>query len=206
MSEYYDRLKSRLLKFSKWNGECLESTYKARSQSGYALMKIGKTTIGAHRISWIVHKGEIPKGKWVLHKCDNPLCIRHDHLFTGTPKDNTKDMIDKRRNNFWGASKHSIEVVEKSIELRKMGKTHKEISYLLSIPMSSVNSFFRRSSLENKVKEFYRVPKYGQEIRSKAMKMHKSGYKKKEIQEILRIPKRTLLRIFQKFRTVNLAD
>lgn len=51
----------------------------------------------AHRASWILHKGGIPEGYLVLHKCDNHRCVNPEHLFIGTYKDNTQDMIRKRR-------------------------------------------------------------------------------------------------------------
>lgn len=54
----------------------------------------------AHRFSWeFYNKQEIPEEMCVLHVCDNPPCCNPDHLFIGTMKDNTQDMIRKRRNN-----------------------------------------------------------------------------------------------------------
>ena len=200
MSTDLNRLKERLLKFSKWNGECLESTYKPRTQSGYAIMKFGKSTRGAHRVSWMVHRGEIPEGMWVLHKCDNPICINPDHLFLGFPKDNTDDMVEKGRNNFRGMAEYSDEIVLRAIHLRKSGKTHKEISKILNLPMGTVNSFYRRKSIQSDVKEFYGVPKYSQEIRKKAIDLRKNGILCKEIQKILKIPKKSLTRIFNAHR------
>lgn len=57
-----------------------------------------RTTIGAHRVSWIIHFGPIPDELHVLHKCDNPPCVNPEHLFIGTPQDNVDDMIQKGRN------------------------------------------------------------------------------------------------------------
>lgn len=58
----------------------------------------------AHRIAWILYKGKIPGKLWVLHKCDNPICVNPDHLYLGNAQDNTNDMIvrgrDKLRNPF----------------------------------------------------------------------------------------------------------
>lgn len=51
----------------------------------------------ASRVSWILHRGDIPKGFGVLHRCDNPPCTNPDHLFLGTQKENMQDAITKGR-------------------------------------------------------------------------------------------------------------
>jgi hypothetical protein len=69
--------------------------------SGYGSLKISGKQIKAHRISYTLANGAIPDGLWVLHKCDTPRCVRPDHLFIGTSKDNVQDMIKKRRMWVW---------------------------------------------------------------------------------------------------------
>lgn len=51
--------------------------------------------ISVHRAAFECSNGPIPKGIWVLHKCDNPCCFNPDHLFSGTGQDNAIDMHTK---------------------------------------------------------------------------------------------------------------
>lgn len=69
---------------------------------GYGTVRVHGETWLAHRASWHVHRGPIPPGKHVLHSCDVRPCCCPDHLFLGTPKDNSDDMIAKGR----GAKHH----------------------------------------------------------------------------------------------------
>ncbi len=54
--------------------------------------------MGAHRMSYIIFNGKIPKGKNIMHSCDNPACVNPDHLSVGTRIQNTQDMMNKGRN------------------------------------------------------------------------------------------------------------
>ena len=64
---------------------------------GYGQISVLGKTFGAHRVSWMIHFGEIPQGMSVLHKCDNPPCVNPSHLFLGTTVDNMHDRKEKGR-------------------------------------------------------------------------------------------------------------
>jgi DNA invertase Pin-like site-specific DNA recombinase len=67
-------------------------------EPGYGRIWINGRYDGAHRAAWMIHhKREIPAGMQICHHCDNPRCVRPDHLFLGTVRDNSLDMMRKGR-------------------------------------------------------------------------------------------------------------
>lgn len=74
-----------------------------RYANGYGRFSEGRAPVYAHRFIWRVKNGPIPKGKYVCHRCDNPPCVRPDHLFLGSPSDNVRDMLTKGRSRPGGA-------------------------------------------------------------------------------------------------------
>ena len=82
----------------KYIGPCW--IWKAcKFQNGYGHYVLKQKSHKAHRIAYEIVYGEIPSDKLVCHKCDNPSCVSPQHLFLGTPKENTRDMIEKGRLN-----------------------------------------------------------------------------------------------------------
>lgn len=71
--------------------------WTASTYGKYGQFNPGEGITSSHRFSWMHHNGEIPQGLFVLHKCDNPICVNPNHLFLGTHQDNMDDMMNKGR-------------------------------------------------------------------------------------------------------------
>lgn len=63
---------------------------------GYGQISIKRKPKKSHHVSWFLHTGHWPK-KWILHHCDNRSCIRPEHLYEGTRRENIDDMINRKR-------------------------------------------------------------------------------------------------------------
>lgn len=77
-----------------------------RNWAGYGIIHpTPGVKLRTHRIAYELTHGPIPIGLYVLHRCDNPSCVRPEHLFLGTLADNNRDMAAKGRAIGWQAGK-----------------------------------------------------------------------------------------------------
>lgn len=124
---------------------------------GYGQMSVGGRRGRphlAHRLSWQMHRGPIPEGMSVLHRCDNPPCVNPEHLFLGTRADNNNDMRAKGRAapmpNVEG-EKHPMAILTASdVEgVRRMlasGNSGRSIAALFGVSESTISDIKRGRS------------------------------------------------------------
>lgn len=112
-----------------------------KNNKGYGLLRPGGSAPRklSHRISYELHRGPIPEGVHVLHKCDNPGCNNPDHLFLGSQREN---MIDKERK---GRANHtsklnSDQVREIRALLETASLTHEAIGAMYGVARRTITN------------------------------------------------------------------
>ena len=102
-------------------------------------MEEGKPQQYAHRAAWFFRHGPIPKGKKILHRCDNTLCIRH--VYKGTTRDNARDaairgLLKGEKN---GNSKLTGQDIKEVFRLRLEGWTQQKIGDKLGVSQVQIS-------------------------------------------------------------------
>ena len=103
--------------------ECWNWTART-NEKGYGPFAVAGKPVTAHRLSYELNVGKIVNGSWVLHSCDNPKCVRPDHLRLGNNLDNMRDKMGRgRHNGLHPAVKLSVEIartIESSSESKSV--------------------------------------------------------------------------------------
>lgn len=131
------------------SGQCWEWT-AARNPAGYGQFRVAllgsKTQMQqAHRVAWVMACSDIPKGLHVCHHCDNPGCVRPEHLFLGTDADNCADMIRKGRKHIAVGAEHprsklSEAQVREILAMRRLGIPLREIAAIFGVSNQLVSA------------------------------------------------------------------
>ena len=123
-----------------WNGGAI---------NGYGHISRGspfKGGILAHVASWNLHFGTIPERLKVLHKCDNPPCVRPEHLWLGTQKDNIHDAALKgrrssqlgERNSHHKLTQHDVDCIRIACASRSC--TQRSLAMLFGVTEACISS------------------------------------------------------------------
>ncbi len=105
-----------------------------KTSKGYGTLNVTSSNAKrttAHRIAWVLAKGDLPPKILVLHSCDNPSCVNPEHLFLGSAQQNTDDMVSKKRHAWrYGTPWQKLNATdgERIRDLRKAGHTQQEIA------------------------------------------------------------------------------
>jgi hypothetical protein len=100
----------------------------------------------AHRVSWELHNGPIPEGLYVLHRCDNPPCVRPEHLYLGTDKENARDRASRHRgreNRQLGQANANVKLTEEDVRAilaaLQTGATQQSVADRFGVSQSQVS-------------------------------------------------------------------
>lgn len=115
---------------------------KCLNKAGYGRIG-GVNRMLAHRFSWLIHYGKIPDGMEVCHKCNNPECVRPDHLYVGTHGDNVRQSIVEGRLVRDRGEQHSVSVLTEEIvvSLRRLyssGNSTTELSATFGLDAGTI--------------------------------------------------------------------
>jgi len=136
-----------------------------RIQTGYGSFYANGRSHRANRVAYEIATGPIPEGMFVCHRCDNPSCVRPDHLWLGSAAENSADMVAKGRaasgdqspvrlhpeSRPRGEKHHAAKVTAETVKAIRAryvqgGVTQMALAALFSLDQTTISDIIRRRS------------------------------------------------------------
>ncbi len=136
---------------AKWTPEPFSGCWlwtNVLNSRGYGNLVFNDKQYRAHRVSWELHRGAIPKGMCVCHSCDTPPCVNPDHLWLGTHLDNALDKTRKGRHRATPGERHGMSklTAQQVIFIRSSSKSNKELAAMFGVLGANVSHIRHRRS------------------------------------------------------------
>ncbi len=118
------------------------------NSSGYGLVRVNGPQILAHRASWFYTYGVMPT-MFILHSCDNPVCVNPAHLREGTQQDNMNDRSIRNRTARMKGEKHPHAKLTMSqvVKIRALyasgGISHETLGAMFSVSRTNIGQIVR---------------------------------------------------------------
>lgn len=117
----------------------------ATDLQGYGRIKSHGKSLRVHRLTYEIFVGSILDGMYILHRCDNRICVNPEHLVVGTQRDNIRDMYAKGRGVDNSGENHGKAILTKDqvveiLDLLQRGYSQKEIGQMYHVNSATINS------------------------------------------------------------------
>lgn len=126
---------------------CFNCTSHSTNSGGYPEIQRKGKHIVLSRFIYMEMFGKIPDGHVIRHKCDNRRCINPEHLISGTPRENSRDMVERDRSMYGSRSKSAKLTEEQVLEIKRLLRdttlTKREIAKGYSVARTTVTAINR---------------------------------------------------------------
>jgi hypothetical protein len=118
-------------------------------KDGYGKFRVGNTSIGAHRFSYMTFIGPLNEDQKLLHKCNNPPCVNPNHTKPGTHFENMEDRL--KAGNYARGEKHPMAKFSDAavLEIKASTETYRQISLRFGISESQIGNIKRGAQRSN---------------------------------------------------------
>lgn len=126
MSDAFDKWVEKTDGCWNWTG--------ARDKDGYGIFSYARKTRRAAKMALQIDGRPVPAGHYACHHCDNPACVRPDHLYAGTPTENSADAVARQR------LRPKTKLTANQVRLiRSASGTHEEIAASFGVSRANVS-------------------------------------------------------------------